>query len=149
MTYIILKQVKSCLSHYNSVHCGVEVLSMSKIIMNCVFDSANICGVKIYYQYTDSIHLNHDDVDKIVKIYKETYTSYLVGDYLCQFHVDFHKKKRHKEVYAIDSLLLGKKSYVDLLEYVDDNDKSHKIHDDLARMKGFPTSCIQHYATKK
>ena len=43
-------------------------------------------------------------------------------------------------------MFLGKKSYVDLLEYVDDND--HQIHDGLARMKGFPTPCIQHYATR-
>ena len=42
-----IKQVKSVLSNYY-VHCGVKVLSMSKIIMNCVFDVSNGCGVKIY-----------------------------------------------------------------------------------------------------
>ena len=35
-----------------------------------------------------------------------------------------------------------KKSYFDLLGYVDANYKKHEIHDGLARMKGFPTSCI-------
>ena len=48
-----IKKVKSMLSHYNYVHCGVETLSMSKKIMNCVFDCANDCNVKIYYQDTD------------------------------------------------------------------------------------------------
>ena len=46
MTYIILRQVKSCLPHYNYVHCGVEISSMSKHIMNYVFDCANDCNVK-------------------------------------------------------------------------------------------------------
>ena len=55
-------------------------------------------------------------------------------------------KKEYKEVYYIEGLFLGKKSYFDLLEYVDDNGKEHNIHDDLARMNGFPTSCIGYYA---
>ena len=59
-----IKQVKSCLSQYDYVHCGVEMFSMSKNIMNYVFDCANDCNVKIYYQDTDSIQLNYDDVDK-------------------------------------------------------------------------------------
>ena len=44
---------------------------MSKRIMNKVFSCADDCGVKIYYQGTDSIHLNYDDVDKTVKRYKK------------------------------------------------------------------------------
>ena len=32
-----IKQVKPILSHYNRVHCGVEILPMSKNITNCVF----------------------------------------------------------------------------------------------------------------
>ena len=40
------------LSHYNYVHCGVEILSMSKYIMKCVFDCANECNVNMYYQDT-------------------------------------------------------------------------------------------------
>ena len=39
--------------------------------MNKVFSSASDIDVKIYYQDTDSIHLNYDDVDKVVKRYKE------------------------------------------------------------------------------
>ena len=33
--------------------------------MNKVFSCADDCDIKIYYQDTDSIHLNYDDVDKI------------------------------------------------------------------------------------
>ena len=106
---------------------------------------ANGCNVKIFSQDTDSTHLNYDDVDKIVKRYKDKYKLDLVGENVLQFHVDFPKKDGYKDAYSIEGLFLGK-SYFDLLEYVDDNDKEHEIHDDLARMKGFPTSCIEYYA---
>ena len=62
------------MSHYNYVHAGVEILSMSKRIMNKVFDASYDCGVKTYYQDTDSIHLNYYDVDTIVNRYRENVT---------------------------------------------------------------------------
>ena len=68
-----IKKVKSVMSHFNYVHLGVEVLSMSKRIMNKVFNCADDLGLKIYYQDTDSIHLNYDDVPEIVKHYKKKY----------------------------------------------------------------------------
>ena len=40
------RKVKSVLSHYNYVHCGVEILSMSKRIMIKVFSCGNDCDVK-------------------------------------------------------------------------------------------------------
>ena len=63
MRYYI--KVKAVLSHFKYVHCGAESLSMSKRIMNKVFDVSNDCGVDIYYQDTDSIHINYDDIGKI------------------------------------------------------------------------------------
>ena len=66
MANFIFKRLrKSILYHFNYVHCGVEMLNMSKGIMNKVFSCADDCDIKIYYQDTDSIHLNYDDVDKI------------------------------------------------------------------------------------
>ena len=71
-TYYI-KKAKPILSHHNYVHCGVEVLSMSIIIMNKVFSCADDCGVQFYYQGTGSIHFNVDDIDKVVTGCKEKY----------------------------------------------------------------------------
>ena len=65
-----ISKVKSILSYYKYVHCGVEILSVSKRIMNKVFSSAFDSCVKMYYQDTDIIHLNYDGVDKVVKRYK-------------------------------------------------------------------------------
>ena len=60
-------------------------------------------------------------------------------------HVGFPtKENEYKDVYAIESLCLGNKSYIDMLEYV--NDEGNKIHDQHVRMKGVPTSCIDYYA---
>ena len=68
-----IKRVASVMPHLEYVHCGVEILSMSKQFMNKVCSCATGCGVKVYYQDTDSIHLNYDDVDKHVKQYKHKY----------------------------------------------------------------------------
>ena len=58
------------MSHFDYVHFGVEILSMSKWIMNKVFSCADDCSIRTYYQDTDSIHLNYDDVDKVGQRYK-------------------------------------------------------------------------------
>ena len=57
--------------------------------MNKAFSSASDIDVKIYYQDTDSIHLNYDDVDTVVNRYKEKYGLELVGEDLGNFHIDF------------------------------------------------------------
>ena len=114
--------------------------------MNKVFSWADDCGVKIYYQDTDSTHLHYGDVDKADKRYKEKYGLELVGEDLGNFHVDFpYIEKGCGEVYAIESFALCKKSYFDHLEYTCKEGKT--INGDLSRMKGIPTSCIEYYAT--
>ena len=89
---------------------------MSKIIRNKVFSCADDCGVNIYYQDTGIIHLNCDDVDKVVKTYKEKHGLELVGEDLGNFHVDFPDiEKGCGEVYAIEHFVLGKTRYFDHL----------------------------------
>ena len=139
-----IKKVKSVMSHFNYVHCGVEILSMSKRIMNKVFSCADDVGIKIYYQDTDSIHLNYDDVPKIVARYKQKYNQELVGEYLGNFHVDFDMDGACGEIYAKESLFLGKKTYIDILESTDKD--GNTINSEHIRMKGIPTPCIKYYA---
>ena len=61
--------------------------------------------------------------------------------------MDFPQKDGYKDGYAIESLFLSKKSYIDVLEYV--YDEGNKTHGQHVSMKGFPTSCVEYYATKK
>ena len=103
-----IKNVTSILSYFNYVHCGVETLSMRKLIINKVFSCADDCDINIYYQDTDSIHLNYDDVDKTEQIYKDKYGKYLVGEDLGNFHIDFLMDNANSEIYANESYSLVK-----------------------------------------
>ena len=71
---------------------------MNKRNMKKVFTCADCENVKIYYQDTDSTHLNYDDVDKVVERYKENYGSELVGEGPGNFHVDFDMNGADSEI---------------------------------------------------
>ena len=120
--------------HYNQVHQGVSVLSMSKRIMGEVMCLAEDKGYGMFYTDTDSIHMYSECVDLLAKDWKEMYGGKgkrppeLIGKYLGQFHNDFsltdsnwdedkhHKKlKKCKDVYSELFIGLGKKCYIDLL----------------------------------
>ena len=117
---------------------------MSKRILNKVFSCADDCAIKIYHQDTDIIHLNYDDVDTVVKRYNEKYGSELVGEDLGNFHIDFSMDNYNSDTYAIESLFLGKKTYIYSLESTDNDGKT--INSEHTRMKGIPASCITYYA---
>ena len=141
-----INTVKSVTSHFNYAHCGVGILSMSKRIMHKVFGVSNDCGVNIYYQDTDSIHLNYDDVDKHIKIYKQTHNQYLVGDGLGDFHVDFSVDGAVTEIYGVESLFSGKNTYIDSLEST--GIYGNTITSEHIRCRGIPAPCIQIKATQ-
>ena len=67
-----------------------------------------------------------------------------MGEELGNFHIDFSMDKAHTEIYAIESLFLGKKTYTDMLEPTDKDGKA--INSEHIRMKCIPTPCIKHYA---
>ena len=52
--------------------------------------------------------------------------------------------KANSEIYAIESLFLGKKTYIGILEPTDKDGMT--IHSEHIRMKGIPTPCIEYYA---
>ena len=71
--------------------------------MNKVLSCAGDGNVKTYYQDTDIIHFNYDDVGKVVARYKGKYGSELVGEELGKFHIDFSMDNANSEIYAIES----------------------------------------------
>jgi hypothetical protein len=137
-----IKLIKSINSHYNNACCGVEVLSMSKRIMNEVMCLSEDKGYNIYYQDTDSMHIDTDNVDLLAKDYKEKYDRELIGKQMGQFHTDFDSDKLQGTIYAKESIFLGKKCYVDVL-----TDESGKI-DYHIRMKGISSMSVKHHAKK-
>lgn len=135
---------------YNMAHVGAMILSTSKRIMNEVFDTANTHNLNIYYTDTDSIHMDYDGVAILEEEFKKKYGRQLTGKKLGQFHIDFSMKHNGKtvnnEIYAVKSLFLAKKCYIDLLESTDEN--GNKINGLHYRLKGMTTAGIEHSAEK-
>ena len=116
-------------------HIGALILGMSKRIMNEVICTAEDNDIPIYYQDTDSIHMNKNDVIRLEKLFIEKYHRKLIGSEMGQFHIDFPLVKG-KEPVSKRSIFLGKKAYLDCL-YNEDGDKQYFI-----RMKGVPEDVI-------
>ena len=110
---------------------------MSKRIMNEVMITAEDLNINIYYQDTDSMHIQRNRLNELANEFKRRFGRNLIGSDLGQFHNDFDEIK---DGYAYQSIFNGKKMYIDLLK----NDKGeHGIH---YRMKGVNLECVKIYA---
>lgn len=134
-----VKAYESIDEHYNNVHQGVYILSMSKRIMNEVMVTAENEGLDMYYTDTDSIHMCDLDVPLLAEAYKTKYNKELVGKELGQFHNDFSLGSC-SNVHSTLFIGLGKKCYVDVLK--GDNNGEVKT-DHHIRMKGVPTGSVK------
>ena len=122
---------------YTNTLLGVQILSMSKRIMNEVMCTAEDLNIQIYYQDTDSMHIQKNKINDLANEYFKRFNRELIGKNLGQFHNDFDEVA---DGYAYKSVFVGKKMYVDLLK----NDKGETgIH---YRMKGVNLECVQLYA---
>jgi hypothetical protein len=138
---IKVNTVKTLIEHYNIAQVGVCILSMSKRIMNEVMCLAEDSSIDIYYQDTDSMHLQNKDIETLAMNYKKKYQRDLIGKNMGQFHSDF-ELEGCKNVVATKSIFLGKKCYIDQLEGIDESgNKKIGFH---IRMKGIPEKCIQY-----
>ena len=136
----IVKINKQLINQFNNCVFGVSVLSMSKRIMNEVMCLAEDLKIPIYYQDTDSMHIEHDKLQLLSEEYKKLYGRELIGENIMGcFHNDFDELKN---AYCTFHVSLGKKMYYDALE----NDKGE--HAEHFRMKGIPSDTIKRYAEK-
>ena len=142
----IVKETKIIDDHFNNCYAGVEVLSMSKRIMNEVMCLAEEKNLVIYYQDTDSMHIDDKDIAILTKEFKIKYNRNLIGKGMGQFHSDFDMGNC-KNIVATKSIFLGKKSYYDKLEGTNKN--GDIIDGEHIRMKGINKEGIQHYAKLK
>lgn len=150
----VVHKLKPINNHFNNVHCGVSVLSMSKRIMNEVMCLAEDIDLKIYYQDTDSMHVN-DQTNKegytsaisvLNDEYIKKYNRELIGTSMGQFHSDFEIKGFKGDVYSIELIVLGKKCYLDVLEGI--NSEGNKVHGYHTRMKAIPPDAIDYTCEK-
>ena len=111
-----IKQIVPIDKHFNFSLLGIQVLSMSKRIMNEVMCLAYDIGCKIFYQDTDSMHIVKEDLERLEHAFEEKYHRPLKGTNLGQFHTDFASFTGREDVqHAIESIFLMKKMYIDKL----------------------------------
>tara|TARA_R110000772_G_scaffold2902_5_gene10768 strand:- start:2109 stop:5378 length:3270 start_codon:yes stop_codon:yes gene_type:complete len=130
--------------HHNRVHIGIQILSMSKRIMNEVMATAEDNEMPIYYQDTDSMHIKCEDVEKLQKVYNKKYGRELIGIQMGQFHTDF-ELDGCKDIYSEKFIALGKKCYIDCLVGTDEKTGEEKRGHHI-RLKGVPNGSILGYA---
>lgn len=149
-----IKLFKTHNEHFNIAHVGVQILSMSKRIMNEVMCIAEDNNCNIYYQDTDSMHITDIDIKKLSEVYNNKFNKELIGKNMGQFHSDFSLKYINKNgeksecenIKAIKSIFLGKKTYIDkLIGETDTNIVKEGYH---IRMKGIPNSTIEYTCEK-
>ena len=116
---------------------GVQILSMSKRIMNEVMCLAEDLGIMIYYQDTDSMHIPVDKVPILEDEYYKKYNRVLRGSDMGQFHPDFESDKIKGDLVSVESYFCGKKAYCDKLM----NEKGEV--DYHLRMKGIPNELLE------
>ena len=132
-------------NQFNYCHLGSEILSMSKRIMNEVMCLAEDNNLKIYYQDTDSIHIDDKDIKTLSEIYEKKYNRVLIGKNMGQFHSDFNLKVegvKLKNIVSVGLIILGKKSYIDKLRAEDDN--GNYYYDYHIRLKGISNDAIKY-----
>lgn len=131
----IIREYKEINKDFNSVHIGCQILDASKRIMNEVMYIAEELDFDIYYTDTDSLHLDVCYINKIAEIYKKRYNKILIHNGLGGFKPDFGTNEKTGEyLYAVKSIFLGKKMYIDVL----DNGHEH------IRLKGISPSAIEY-----
>jgi hypothetical protein len=134
--------LKGIEDHYNNCSCGVEVLAMSKRIMNEVMCLAEDMNIELFYQDTDSMHLYEKDIKPLAENYEKVYARVLIGKDMGQFHSDFDSDIIKEDIHATESIFLGKKCYIDKLEGKDEY--GNAVVDYHIRMKGIPNKSILH-----
>ncbi len=133
-TKSLFKMIKPLNTHFSAPHIGTEILSMSKRIMNEVMCLAEDNDIDIFYQDTDSMHMNYNDIVTLSVEFKKLYDRDLVGTEMGQFHNDFDFKS-DEPVYSAEAWIIGKKCYIDKIRIIKDKVVSYEYH---IRMKGVP-----------
>ena len=135
----IVKTKKQIDDSFNFSLLGIQVLSMSKRIMNEVMCLGFDLGCHIYYQDTDSMHIEADDLPKLEEAFEKKYGRPLRGKIMGCFHSDFPTIKDHDEIpKSIEAYFISKKVYVDKLQ-----DSTGEI-DYMIRGKGLTQASIKH-----
>jgi hypothetical protein len=106
--------------------------------MNEVMCLAKDLGIRIYYQDTDSMHIEMNYMQLLCDEYRRIYNRELIGSDTNQFHPDFDELSGDN-IHTAVSVFNSKKCYYDLI--VDDDHKA-AVH---FRAKGIPQEALKNY----
>jgi hypothetical protein len=144
------KRIKTIDDHFNRPQIGVEILSMSKRVMNEVMCLAEDNKVIIAYQDTDSMSMLNSQLEIITKLFFNKYGRVLIGEDMGEFGNDLKfnytdnngNTGKAKKVVSVESQFLGKKCYHHKLQGEDK--QGNKVYGDYIRMKGVSGASIEH-----
>jgi hypothetical protein len=126
---------KSVNTHFSLPQVGIEILSMSKRIMNEVMCLAEDLFIDIYYQDTDSMHIKDSQIKELAEAFESKFGRKLIGKNMGQFHSDFEDAAT-----SVESYFLGKKAYIDKLSTGKYHIRMKGISEKAIRAKGEPLS---------
>lgn len=124
---------------------GVEILSISKRIMNRVICLGEDYGADIYYQDTDSMHMTRNDWELIKNLYNQKYNTNIEGKKLLQFSSDFNSNKLTSgyEIFSVQSIIIDKKTYIDVL--TTEVDMLRGVYDYHVKSKGIKLTSLERF----
>ena len=89
---------------------------MPKRIMNEVICLAFDLGIIVFYQDTDSVHIETHDFQRLIEEFKRKYDRELICKNMGQFRSDFEPINGHnKTPHAIESIFIATKKCMDKL----------------------------------
>ena len=140
----IIKKRTPINDHYNICSVGSEILSQSKRIMHRVMCLCEDNDINIYYQDTDSMHIEHEKIPQLEKLFYEKYNKQISGDMLGQFSSDFDfPADKGTECYATESIFISKKIYIDKVRFIKEGIENFDYH---IRMKGVGSEAVEYVA---
>ncbi len=146
--YSAVKMKKGVLRQKNLVVCGIQVLSMSKRIMNeamCLCEDNNL---PMYGVDTDGYQMINEDLPLLQKLFQDKYNREFIGNYLghfsCDYEIEWEENGRKMEALdckASRAIFLGKKCYLSQVvgRHPVTNEQVKNWH---VRLKGVPNSTI-------
>ena len=83
--------------------------------MNQVMALTEDEGLNIWYQDTDSMHINYEEVETLAAAFKIKYNRDLSGEDILQIHIDSDLEGACGDIYSTESHFLAKKVCIDKL----------------------------------
>ena len=93
------------------------------------------------------MHISCDDIPILSDLFREKYQRELIGTNMGQFHTDFdHRSAVNDDIYARNTIILGKKMYIDELVGLDKD--GNEVIDHHIRFKGISNDSIMFQCEK-